>query len=54
VACERDLLTGIRDVATRVPVIGIPNERPHGPCKNTWIDVALLENDIRYLISGRS
>jgi hypothetical protein len=36
-ACERDLLTGIRDVALAIPVIGVPNRRPEGPCKNTMI-----------------
>jgi hypothetical protein len=38
-ACERDLMSGIRDVALHVPVIGIPNKRPEGPCKNTYIDM---------------
>ncbi len=38
-ACERDLVSGIRDVALRIPVIGIPNKRPEGPCKNTYIDM---------------
>lgn len=39
VACERDLVSGIQDIAPRIPVIGIPNTRPVGPCKNTRIDV---------------
>jgi len=38
-ACERDLITGIKDVALSVPVIGIPNQRPEGPCKNTLIPI---------------
>lgn len=42
VACERDLLTGIQDVAPRIPVIGIPNTRPHGPCVDTTIDIGEL------------
>jgi hypothetical protein len=37
VACERDLLTGIKDVALAIPVLGVPNQRPEGPCKNTLI-----------------
>ena len=37
VACERDLFSGIQDVTRRIPVIGIPNLRPEGPCKNTTI-----------------
>jgi uncharacterized protein len=36
VACERDLTSGIRD-AYPLPVIGILNRRPHGPCFNTHI-----------------
>lgn len=38
-ACERDLASGIKDVALHVPVIGIPNKRPEGPCKNTQVDM---------------
>lgn len=38
-ACERDLASGIKDVALHVPVIGIPNKRPEGPCKNTCVDL---------------
>jgi hypothetical protein len=37
VACERDLLSGIRDTLM-FPVIGILNERPHGPCYNTTVN----------------
>lgn len=38
VACERDLLSGIRDVHPRISVIGLPNYRPEGPCRNTQAD----------------
>lgn len=38
VACERDLTSGIRD-AYPLPVIGILNRRPAGPCLNTHIVV---------------
>lgn len=48
VACERDLISGIRDIAPRIPVIGIPNRRPEGPCKNTTIDFDDLEKAIRF------
>lgn len=43
VACERDLLSGIRDVRHRLSVLGIANTRPDGPCRNTQIDLAELE-----------
>ena len=39
IACERDLISGLRDVAPKIPVIGIPNSRPTGPCKDTVIDI---------------
>jgi hypothetical protein len=39
VACERDLTAGIRD-AYPLPVYGVFNHRPQGPCFNTEIDLA--------------
>ena len=39
VACERDLTAGIRD-AYPLPVYGVFNRRPQGPCYNTEIDLA--------------
>lgn len=50
VACERDLLSGFRDVNTHIPVIGFPNRRPEGPCKNTCIDSLTIENAVRRCI----
>jgi hypothetical protein len=47
-ACERDLISGIRDVALHIPVIGIPNKRPEGPCKNTYIDIDDFRNALRF------
>lgn len=38
VACERDLAAGIQDTYP-LPVFGILNERPHGPCLDTFVDV---------------
>jgi uncharacterized protein len=43
VACERDLLSGIRDVRHKLSVVGIANTRPNGPCRNTQIDLTELE-----------
>ena len=42
VACERDLTSGIKDCYP-LPVIGVLNDRPHGPCFNTLVDVAKIE-----------
>lgn len=42
VACERDLTSGIQDVFP-LPVLGVLNERPFGPCFNTRVDMKKLE-----------
>jgi len=42
VACERDLTSGIKDCYP-LPVIGILNDRPNGPCFNTVVDTAKIE-----------
>lgn len=52
VACERDLLLGIRDVQ-HIPVIGIPNQRPEGPCKNTTVDYQKIEEAVQYFLGSR-
>jgi len=48
VACERDLISGIQDIAPKIPVLGLTNKRPHGPCKNTFVDVEKLEEIIKF------
>ena len=50
-ACERDLVSGIQDVAPRIPVIGIPNTRPIGPCKDTTIEMADLLSALEFFHS---
>jgi hypothetical protein len=52
VACERDLISGMRDVGDRLRVLGIPNTRPHGPCKDTCIDMDELRSCLDEAISG--
>lgn len=47
VACERELVSGIRDFAAKIPVIGIPNRRPQGPCKDTEVDVEEVRKALR-------
>lgn len=49
VACHRDLTSGVRDVAA-LPVYGIVNERPFGPCINTGVDVSKVEEAIRMFL----
>lgn len=46
IACERDLMSGIHDVAPIMPTIGVTNKRPEGPCKNTVIDMGDLKKAI--------
>jgi len=45
VACELDLTTGIQDTYP-IPVIGILNERPNGPCINTKVNIEKVRRAI--------
>jgi hypothetical protein len=47
VACERDLTFGIQDVHP-IPVFGVLNDRPNGPCYNTCVDMSLVEAGIKF------
>jgi len=51
-ACERDLLVGIKDLHGRIPVLAFSNKRPEGPCKNTMIDLAAVENAVRMFLGN--
>ncbi|MHB8709580.1 MAG: DUF116 domain-containing protein, partial [Desulfuromonadales bacterium] len=52
VACERDLTSGIRD-AYPLPVIGVLNSRPHGPCFNTEIILDEVEQALQeHVVTG--
>jgi hypothetical protein len=42
VACERDLSSGIQD-SYPLPVFGIINHRPHGPCYDTQVNLERVE-----------
>ena len=50
VACEHDLTSGIQD-AYPIPVIGILNDRPHGPCINTKVDIQKVREAILDFLS---
>lgn len=50
IACERDLASGIADIRF-IPVIGILNKRPNGPCYNTGIDIEELSEIVASVIS---
>lgn len=47
VACERDLTLGIQDVHP-IPVYGVINDRPNGPCVNTCVDMSLVEEAVSF------
>lgn len=49
IACERDLTSGIQDVFP-LPVVGILNERPEGPCVNTRVDLNKVEQNIAAML----
>lgn len=52
VACERDLTSGIQDMK-HIPVLGVFNKRPNGPCINTFIDIHEVEKAISFLTSQK-
>ncbi|KGG81115.1 hypothetical protein Y919_02275 [Caloranaerobacter azorensis H53214] len=49
VACERDLVSGINDV-DKIPVIGVINERPNGPCFDTRVNIKKIEEAIKFYL----
>jgi hypothetical protein len=49
VACERDLTSGIQD-SYPIPVIGVLNERPFGPCRDTRVDLAKVAAAVRFFL----
>lgn len=55
IACERDLLTGFVDVNPHIRVIGFPNYRPCGPCKNTEVNLGDIEDTVkRHLVAAEN
>lgn len=50
VACERDLTSGIQDTHP-LPVFGILNERPEGPCRNTLVSLSKVEDALHSFIA---
>lgn len=48
VACERDLMSGILDVRG-IPVIGVVNRQPCGPCFNTDVELSDIRKRVEQL-----
>jgi uncharacterized protein len=53
VACERDMMTGLRDVAGKLPVLGLTMQLPNGPCRDAAIDLNQMEKWVRGLVAKR-
>ena len=51
IACERDLCSGIQD--TPLPVLGVLNIRPQGPCLNTCVKIDLVEEAINFFLKEK-
>lgn len=49
VACERDLASGIQDTYP-IPVFGILNDRPNGPCYDTDVNIELVEKGMTFFL----
>jgi uncharacterized protein len=47
VACERDMVSGLHDVAGKIPVLGLTMTLPSGPCKDASLDLDQLERWVR-------
>ena len=53
VACERELASGIQDTYP-IPVYGILNDRPFGPCYDTDVDLELVERGMAAFLEDES
>lgn len=51
VACENDLSSGIADTYP-LPILGIPNKRPFGPCLNTSVDLEEVKEAIGFFVKN--
>jgi hypothetical protein len=51
IACENDLSSGIADTYP-LPILGIPNERPFGPCLNTSVNLEKVKEAIEFFCKG--
>jgi len=47
VACERDMVSGLHDVAGKIPVLGLTMTLPSGPCKDASVNLAQLDEWVR-------
>jgi hypothetical protein len=52
VACERDMMTGLRDVAGKLPVLGLTMQLPNGPCRDAEVDLAEMDRWVKGLVGA--
>ena len=52
VACERDMLTGLRDVAGKLPVLGLTMQLPNGPCRDAVLDLETMDSWVKGLVGA--
>ena len=52
VACERDMVSGLYDVAGKLPVLGLTMQLPNGPCKDASIDLERFERFVQKFVKG--
>lgn len=52
IACERDLTSGILD-SYPLPVLGVLNLRPNGPCSETSVETETVEKSLNLFIKRR-
>ena len=53
VACERDMVSGLHDVAGKIPVLGLTMTLPAGPCKDASVNLRQLEEWVRAYVVGK-
>lgn len=52
IACERDLASGIQDTGGHLPVLGVLNIRPNGPCVNTDVSLDQVNQALKTICKG--
>ena len=54
VACERDMTTGLRDVAGKLPVLGLTMRLPNGPCRDAMLDLDTMERWVKSWVGAKA
>jgi hypothetical protein len=51
VACERDMVSGLHDVAGKIPVLGLTMTLPAGPCKDAMLNLGKLDEWVKAYVA---